>query len=49
MIHAQSIRSGLASALGLFSLLALSACTVGPDYRTPDTAACATFQSGTPQ
>ncbi|MBF3325072.1 RND transporter, partial [Pseudomonas aeruginosa] len=39
MIHAQSIRSGLASALGLFSLLALSACTVGPDYRTPDTAA----------
>ncbi len=29
MIHAQSIRSGLASALGLFSLLALSACTVG--------------------
>ena len=26
MIHAQSIRSGLASALGLFSLLALSAC-----------------------
>lgn len=39
MIHAQSIRSGLAPALGLFSLLALSACTVGPDYRTPDTAA----------
>ena len=35
MIHAQSIRSGLASALGLFSLLALSACTVGPDYRPP--------------
>ncbi|EKZ3175580.1 multidrug efflux RND transporter outer membrane subunit OprN [Pseudomonas aeruginosa] len=39
MIHAQSIRSGLAPALGLFSLLALSACTVGRDYRTPDTAA----------
>ncbi|KSS10159.1 multidrug efflux RND transporter outer membrane subunit OprN [Pseudomonas aeruginosa] len=39
MIHAQSIRSGLAPALGLFSLLALSACTVGPDYRSPDTAA----------
>lgn len=42
MIHAQSIRGGPAPALGLLNLLALSTCTAGPNYQTPDTAAART-------